>query len=220
MGAKVAVVLSGCGFMDGAEIHESVLTLYFLERAGASIQMFAPDKDQMHVVNHLTGKPTAEKRNVMVESARIARGNIKEIKEAKMADFDALVVPGGFGVAKNLCDFAIKGADARVDPEVKRLVEEAVSAKKPLVAICIAPALVAAALRGSSTSARLTIGNDPGTASALETMGAGHQNCPVDQAVVDEENRIITTPAYMLGSGPGEVGSGIEQAINKLMTWL
>ena len=220
MGARVGVVLSGCGFLDGAEIHESVLTLYFLERAGAQIEMFAPDVPQMHVINHLTGKPTDETRNVLVESARIARGDIKDVKQATMDDLDALVLPGGYGVAKNLSTFATRGADAEVNPEVKRLVDETIAARKPLVAICISPALVAAALRGTDTHARLTIGNEADTAAALETMGATHRDCPVHKAVIDEDNRIITTPAYMLGPGPKDVGTGIEQSINKLMSWL
>lgn len=218
--AKVGVVLAGNGYLDGAETQEAVLTLYFLERHGAEVHCFAPDKDQMHVVNHLTGKPTDETRNVLVESARIARGNIEDVKNAKMADLDALVLPGGFGVAKNLSNFAVKGTDAEVDPEVARLVSETVEQGKPLVAICISPALVAAALKGSDKHATLTIGTDADTAGALEAMGAKHQDCPVEKVVVDETNRIITTPAYMLGPGPRQVGAGIEQSIDKLMDWL
>jgi enhancing lycopene biosynthesis protein 2 len=144
--AKAAVVLSGCGFMDGAEIQESVLTLYFLDRAGIEVACFAPDRPQLHVVDHLTGKATDERRNVLVEAARIARGAIQDLAEAKMADFDALVMPGGFGVAKNLSDFATRGPEAAVNPELVRLVDEAVNANKPIVAVCISPAVLAAAL--------------------------------------------------------------------------
>ena len=141
---KVGVVLSGCGVNDGTEIHESVLTLLFLNRAGAEVQCMAPDVDQLHVINHLTGEEaTGDTRNVLVESARIARGDIVDISTVKSGDLDALIFPGGFGAAKNLCDFAIKGADCIVNPEVLRLTKEMVSSKKPVGVICIAPALMA-----------------------------------------------------------------------------
>jgi enhancing lycopene biosynthesis protein 2 len=220
MAAKIGVVLSGCGFMDGAEIQEAVLTLYFLERKGAEIHCFAPDKDQMHVVNHITGEPTGETRNVLVESARIARGDIKDIKEAKMAELDAIVFPGGFGVAKNLSDFAVKGAECEVDADFSRLLGEALEAKKPVVSICIAPAVTAAALSKMGKGAKLTIGTDEGTAAAITSLGSTHCDCPVEKAVIDEDNKIISTPAYMLGPGPKGVGAGIEQAIDTLMGWV
>ncbi len=220
MAAKVAVVLSGCGYLDGAEIQESVFTLYFLDRAGVGFSCFAPDKPQMHVVNHLTGDPTDEVRNVLVESARIARGDIQDIAQAKMSDFDALVLPGGFGVAKNLSEFATKGPETSVDANLVRLVKEAVEAKKPIVAICIAPAVLAAALKQVGAAATLTIGNDAGTAQAIAALGSHHQDCPVEQTVVDETNKIISTPAYMLGPDPKGVGAGIEAAIAKLVAWL
>ena len=218
--AKVAVVLAGCGYLDGAEVQEAVLTLYFLDRAGVEISCFAPDKPQMHVVDHVTGQPTDEQRNVLVESARIARGAIQKLDAAKMADFDALVLPGGFGVAKNLSDFAHKGPEAQLDPDLVRLAGEAVQAKKPIVAICISPAVLAAALAQQGASAKVTIGNDAGTAQAIEALGSRHQACPVQQAVVDDGRRVISTPAYMLGPGPKDVGAGIEAAITKLVSWL
>ena len=220
MAAEVAVVLSGCGFMDGAEVHESVLILFFLERAGAEIKCYAPDTNQMHVINHLTGERTGETRNVLVESARIARGKIEDIKKARMADLDALVISGGFGAAKNLSEFATKGPAGEVNADLVRLVNEAVEQSKPIVAICIAPAVLAAALQRSGKSATVTIGNDQGTADAIRSTGSVHADCPVEKAVVDEKNKIISTPAYMLGPGPKAVGAGIEQAINKLMAWL
>jgi enhancing lycopene biosynthesis protein 2 len=220
MGAKVGVVLSGCGYLDGAEVHESVLTLYFLERAGAEIKCYAPDRNQMHVVNHLTGEPTDETRNVLVESARIARGQIEDIKKARMADLDALVLPGGYGAAKNLSEVATKGPAGEVDPDLVRLVADAHGQKKPIVAICISPAVLAAALQRSGKTANVTIGNDKATAEAIASTGSTHTECPVDKAVVDEANRVISTPAYMLGPGPKAVGAGIEEAINKLMSWL
>ncbi len=217
---KVAVILSGAGFMDGAEIQESVFTLLSLDRAGAEVQCFAPDKDQMHVVDHLTGEPTAETRNVLVESARITRGAVRPLREATMDEFDALVMPGGFGVAKNLSSFAIAGAKAEVDVDLQRLVGEALGARKPIVAICISPAVLALALKNAGSTATLTIGNDPETASAVNALGCTHQDCPVREAVVDEEHRIISTPAYMLGPGPKDVAAGIDRSIETMMSWL
>jgi len=220
MAAKVAVVLSGCGFMDGAEIQESVFTLYFLDRAGIEFACFAPDAQQLHVMNHLTGTPMDETRNVLVESARIARGAVQNLAKAKMEEFDALVLPGGFGVAKNLSNFAAAGANAEVNADFVRLVGEAVAKKKPIVAICISPAVLAAALAKVGSPAKLTIGSDAGTAEAIEKLGSSHVACPVDRAVTDEEHRIVSTPAYMLGPGPAGVGAGIEAAINQLAAWL
>jgi len=218
--AKVSVILSGAGFMDGAEIQEAVFSLLFLDRAGAEVRCFAPDKPQMHVVDHLTGKPTGETRNVRVEAARIARGAVADLKDLRMSDFDALVMPGGFGVAKNLSTFATDGAAATIDPELQRVVTEAVEQKKPIVAICISPAVLAVALKKAGSKATLTIGNDPGTAEAMVAVGSSHRVCPVDEAIIDEEHRIISTPAYMLGPGPKGVAAGIEQAITQLMRWL
>ena len=218
--AKVAVVLSGCGFMDGAEIQESVLTLYFLDRAGIRVSCFAPDRPQMHVMNHLTGEPTQETRNVLAESARIARGAVQDLAKASMKEFDALVLPGGFGVAKNLSDFAAQGPAATVDSDLVRLVSETVESKKPIVAICIAPAVLAAALSKLGSSAKVTIGDDSATAQAIESLGSSHQACAVEQAAVDELHRVISAPAYMMKAGPLGVGKGIEAAISKLASWL
>ena len=217
MAKKVGVVLSGCGVFDGSEIHEAVLTLYFLDKKGAEVLIMAPDMNQMHVVNHLTGKPSeGEVRNVLVESARIARGKIKDIKDVSVDDIDALVFPGGFGAAKNLTTFAASGANCDINKDVKRLVKEVVANKKPLVAICIAPVLVAKALEGTGIKTSLTIGNDEGVSGAIKTMGAEHITCPVKESVVDKNNKIITTPAYMLGQSISEVASGIEKTIDEL----
>lgn len=217
---RVAVILSGCGFLDGAEIQEAVFSLLYLDRAGATVQCFAPDKDQMHVVDHLTGQPTTETRNVLRESARIARGQIKPLSEARMSDFDALVMPGGYGVAKNLSNFATAGADAEIEPDLLRLIREARSQAKPIVAICISPAILAAALARAGGSANLTIGNDASTAGVIRSLGCVHVECPVDDYVVDEGSKVISTPAYMLGPGPKEVAAGIEGAIQALMAML
>ncbi len=213
--ARVGVVLSGCGVFDGAEIHEATLTLYFLDRAGAEIVCMAPDIDQMHAVNHIKGEPTGEKRNVLVESSRIARGVIKDIKDVKAADLDALVFPGGFGAAKNLCDFAVKGADCAVNPQVERLIKEMHAAKRPIGFVCIAPVIAAKVL--GSHKPELTIGNDKDTAEAIEKMGGKHVGSPVENIVVDRKNKVVTTPAYMLGPTISKVAQGIEKLINEVL---
>ena len=216
MTTRVGVVLSGCGFKDGGEIHESVLTLLALDRAGAEVHCFAPDVDQAKVVNHLTGEPVEETRNVLVESARIARGEIKDLSEAKADDLDALVLPGGFGAAMNLSDFAVKGSDGTVNPTLAKLLRDMHAQKKPIGAICIAPATVALAL--GSEKPTLTIGNDAGTAQAIEACGASHQDCPVDDFVVDRERRIVTTPAYMLGPSIRHIAAGIDRCVAEVLS--
>ena len=209
---KVGVVLAGSGVMDGSEIHEATLTLYFLDRAGAEIVCMAPDVEQRDVVNHLKGEPSNETRNVLVEAARIARGNIKDIKEIKASDLDALIFPGGYGAAKNLCDFAIKGADCTVNPEVERLIKEMHEAGKPMGFICIAPVIAAKVL-----GAEVTIGNDKDTAAAIEKMGGKHVVRNVDDIAFDEKNNVVSTPAYMLGPTISKVALGIEKLVNKVL---
>ena len=220
MSRNVALVLAGCGYLDGSEVQEAVLSLYFLDRHGANVSCFAPDRPQMHVVDHLHREPTSESRNVLRESARIARSEVAPLATADMADFDALVIPGGFGVAKNLSNFASQGTAGKLDPEFSRLVGQALVQHKPIVAICISPAIVAIAAKQHGIRAKLTIGHHVETAQAIEALGCQHEACPVNASVVDEENRIISTPAYMLGPGPASVGAGIEAAINLLMSWL
>lgn len=212
---RVGVILSGCGFQDGAEIHESVLTLLALSRAGAEAVCFAPDIPQARVVDHRTGQPRDETRNVLTESARIARGAIADVATADPATLDALVLPGGFGAALNLCDFATKGAAARVHPGVERLVRAVHEAGKPIGAICIAPALIARVL--GAEGPRVTIGHDEDTAAAIEACGAEHVACPVDAFVVDEALRVVTTPAYMLGPTVADVAAGIEKAVAEVL---
>jgi len=216
--AKIGVILSGCGVYDGSEIYESVITLLAIDRAGAEAVCMAPDIEQMHVINHLKGEVAEdEKRNVLVESARITRGNISDIKDISVNDFDALILPGGFGAAKNLCNFAVKGPDCDVNPEVARLVRDTVTAKKPLAAVCIAPALVARVLGKEQLKHQLTIGNDSDTASAVEAMGSTHVDCPVQDFVVDKENKLVTTPAYMLAGRISEAADGIEKTVKALL---
>lgn len=215
--AKVGVILSGCGVYDGSEIHETVITLLALDRAGATALCMAPNMEQ-GVVNHLTGETVpGQTRNVLQEAARIARGNISDIAQVNASDFDALILPGGFGAAKNLCDFAVKGADCEVHPEVARLVQETVSAKKPLAAICIAPTLVAKVLGQKKIAHQLTIGTDEGTAAALTAMGSTHIACPVQEYVIDRENKLISTPAYMLAGSISEAAEGIDKTVEALL---
>lgn len=213
---KIGVVLSGCGVMDGSEIHESVLTLLALNRAGAEAVCMAPNVDQLHVVDHLKGAETKEKRNVLVESARIARGKVRDIKEVKENEIDALIFPGGFGASKNLCTFAVDGTDCKVNPDVARLVKEVHKAGKPIGAICIAPALMAKIFEGAGIE--LTIGNDQGTAEALKNLGQTHKACNVHQVWIDTRQKIVTTPAYMLARGIAEAWSGIEKLVNEVLT--
>jgi len=211
---RVAVVLSGCGYLDGAEIHESVVTLLALDRAGAEVQCLAPDKPQRDVVDHRTGQAVkGESRNVLAESARIARGAIRDVAEARAAEFDAVIVPGGFGAAKNLCSFATLGPDCAVDPGVERLLRDAHAAGKPIGLICIAPAIAARLFPG----VELTIGSDPGTAGALEKMGAHHKACAVEAFVCDERARVVSCPAYMLGPGIKDVAAGIEKLVSEVL---
>jgi len=215
---KIGVILSGCGVYDGSEIHEAVITLLAIDRAGAEAVCMAPDIEQMHVINHLAGEVAeGESRNVLVESARIARGNIRDIKDVSVNDFDALILPGGFGAAKNLCNFAVKGPDCDVNPEVARLVRDTITAKKPLAAVCIAPALVARVLGNESLRHQLTIGTDADTASAMQKMGATHVDCPVREFVVDRENKLVSTPAYMLAGRISEAADGIEKTVKTLI---
>jgi enhancing lycopene biosynthesis protein 2 len=215
--AKVGVVLSGCGVYDGSEIHEAVCALLALDRAGAEAVCMAPNIEQA-VVNHLTGEEVAgASRNVLEESARIARGAISDIARVKASDIDALFFPGGFGAAKNLCSFAVKGADCEVNPEVARLVREVIAAKKPLAAVCIAPALISRILGEDKLAHQLTIGSDTATAEALQRMGSKHIDCPVSSIIIDSDNKLISSPAYMLAKSIKEAAEGIEKTVQALL---
>ena len=215
---KVGVVLSGCGVNDGAEIHESVITMLALDRAGAEMVLMAPNIEQLHVVNHATGEEIeGESRNVLVESARIARGEIKDIVDVTSEDIDALIFPGGFGVAKNLCDYAMAGADCSVNPDVFRLVSEVHSAEKPIGVICISPVMMGKVMEKMGEKVSLTIGNDEQTADDLTTMGAKHVTCPVQEIVVDKEKKVVSTPAYMLAGRISEAADGIEKLVKEVI---
>ena len=200
---KIGVVLSGCGVYDGSEIHEAVLTLLALSRQGAEVVCFAPDKSQADVINHLTGEPMAESRNVLIEAARIARGDIHPLGQADASQLDALIVPGGFGAAKNLSTFAAQGAECHVDPDLRSLA-------RAMLAPAMLPKIFDFPLR-------LTIGTDIDTADLIEEMGGEHVPCPVDDIVVDEENKIITTPAYMLAQSIAEAATGIDKLVDRVL---
>ncbi len=212
---KVGILLSGCGVNDGSEIHEAVLTMLALDKLGAQRICLAPNIEQCDVVDHFSGIAVTETRNVLIESARIARGEISDLATVSAADMDAVILPGGFGAARNLSDFAGAGAAARVQPEVFSFLQDMHRAQKPIGAICIAPAVVALAL--GEFNPLLTIGNDPATAAVLESCGARHQDCSVYDIVVDQSNRIVTTPAYMLGPGLKEISQGIDKLVCRIV---
>lgn len=212
---KIGVVLSGCGVYDGSEIHEAVLTLLAIDREGCEALCMAPDSE-LSVINHLNAEETGEKRNVLVEAARIARGKIRDIKGVTVAELDAIIFPGGFGAAKNLCNFAVKGSAASVNPDVARLLKEMAAANKPIGAVCIAPVVIAAVL-GKEYSPAVTIGTDAGTAAEINKTGAVHFSCPVTELVVDQKNKIVTSPAYMLANRISEVYEGISKCVTEVV---
>lgn len=211
---KVGVVLSGCGVYDGAEIHESVLTLLALAKQGAEAVCFAPDRNQVDVINHLSGEPMSETRNVLIEAARIARGNILPLARANADELDALIVPGGFGAAKNLSTFASQGSECHVDSALQALAQRMHALGKPLGFMCIAPAMLPKIF---DFPLRLTIGTDIDTAEAIEEMGGEHVPCPVDDIVVDEDNKIVTTPAYMVAQNIAEAATGIDKLVDRVL---
>ena len=210
---KFAVILSGCGNKDGAEIHESVMTLWAIHKHGAEYQCFAPDIPQHHVLNFITGREMAEKRNVLLESARIARGNIKDLKDFKAADYDGLIMPGGLGAAKNLSTFAFDGPDCSVNEDVARAVQETAAQKKPIGALCIAPAIIAKILG----NVLVTIGQDPETEKALSKMGATHEKTSHGEITVDRQHKIVTTPCYMLNARVDQIGEGADNLVTALL---
>jgi enhancing lycopene biosynthesis protein 2 len=210
---KFAVVLSGCGVFDGAEIHEATLSLLAIAKQGGSYQVFATDINQHHVINHLTGKEMKETRNVLVESARIARGNIKDLKTFKPSEFDGLLFPGGFGAAKNLSNWAFKGAGARVLPEVADAIRGMVRLNKPVGALCISPVILAMVLG----SVKLTIGEDMATAQAIESLGATHVKTSHGEVVVDNVHKVVTTPCYMLDATIDQIAEGADHLVEAMM---
>lgn len=211
-----AVLLSGCGVYDGSEIYETVCTLLALEKAGVKYQCVAPDIMQHHVINHLTGEPISEKRSVLIEAARLARGNVKSLADVSPEDFAGLFVPGGFGAAKNLSDFAFKGKDLTVEPSVLAFCKGFAQAGKPAGYICIAPTLVA---KIYGPGVRVTIGNDADTAAAIEATGGEHRDCEVTACMTDPFNKVVTTPAFMLANNMLEAQAGIEKCVQQVVAW-
>jgi enhancing lycopene biosynthesis protein 2 len=210
---NVAVVLSGCGVFDGSEINEVVLSLLALEEEGASYQCFAPDKNQYHVLDHTQGTEMDESRNVMIEAARITRGKIAPLAKLDATKFDALLVPGGFGVAKNLSDFAFKGESVSIAPEFLKVMSDFKLAGKPAGYMCIAPVL----LPKVYPEITCTIGQDAETAAVIENLGGKHIDCAVDGIVVDSQYKVVTTPAYMLAQSISEANQGIQKLVAKLV---
>jgi enhancing lycopene biosynthesis protein 2 len=218
MSAKVGVLLSGCGVFDGSEIHEAVSILIALDRRGAQVTCMAPNVQQDEVINHLTNKPEkGQKRNVLEESARIARGKIRDLATVNPNELDALLLPGGFGAAKNLCDFAGRGAEMKVIPQVERLLKEMHAARKPIGFACISPVIAAAVFGRMNSRPRLTIGSDAATAEAINKMGGEHHNVGWTEVQVDEENRLVSTPCYMNDVGPWVVYQGAERMVEEIL---
>jgi enhancing lycopene biosynthesis protein 2 len=213
---KIAIVLSGNGVFDGSEIHESVMTMWAVVKLGGEYQIFAPDMDQYHVINHMTGEEMPERRNVLIESARIARGKIKKLSELNMKDFDAIMFPGGFGAAKNLSDFAFKGSDCSVIEDVERVIKESVKLNKPIGALCISPVITAKVLEG----VKVTVGKDRNTAEAIRKMGSVHENTKQTELIIDPVYKVVTTPCYMLEASISDIAISAEnvtKAVFKLI---
>lgn len=224
---KIAVLLSGCGVYDGSEIHEATLTLLAIDQQGADWFCIAPNINQHHVINHLTGEEMDETRNVLVESARIARGNIKDLKDITPADFDGLAIPGGFGAAKNLTQWAFNGPEGDINPDVRRIINETLHADKPIAAMCMGPTVIAKALEGTGIKTRLTVGttNAPSpydikaVSGGLEVAGAVAEMVTVAHVTIDSVNKIVTTPCYMMEASISEINEGIQLAVKQLVEW-
>ena len=212
---KIAVILSGCGFYDGTEIHEAVLTLLAIDQCGASYRCFAPNINQYHVINHLTGAVSEdETRNVLVESARIARGDVEDISEFYIDEWDALIVPGGFGAAKNLSDFAIKGRECQVNEQVLTMCQAFAQQGKPAGYICIAPAMMTLIY---PKGIKGTIGRDAATAESIVAMGMEHITANVESVIIDKDHKVVSTPAYMLATSISEAAIGISRLVKTVI---
>ncbi|MCB9482199.1 MAG: isoprenoid biosynthesis glyoxalase ElbB [Desulfobacteraceae bacterium] len=211
---SIAIILSGCGVNDGTEIHEAVITMLCLDKKNAHISYFAPDINQSSVIDHISHSIMSEPRNIKTESARISRGNIKDIKEADPEKLDAVIFPGGAGVIKNFSKIFQNPKNPDINSDISKLVSDMHSHKKPVGAICISPLLVAAIL--GKFQPLLTIGNDINTAKMIEDFGGIHQKCNFDSIVFDEKNLIVSTPAYMLSKGPAQVYEGISKLVEKI----
>jgi enhancing lycopene biosynthesis protein 2 len=210
---RFAIILAGCGSKDGSEIHEATLTMLAIQKNGAMYEIFAPNIPQHHVVNHITNQEMRESRNMLVESARIARGNIKALSQLRVDDFDALIIPGGYGVAKNLCNYAFKGENCTVNPEVEKVMKAMAEKGKPIGALCIAPVLLAKVFG----DIEITIGQDRGTATAVEKMGARHVNTHHGEVVIDQKRKLFTTPCYMLDANIVQIWEGADAIVKAML---
>jgi enhancing lycopene biosynthesis protein 2 len=210
---RFAIILAGCGSKDGSEIHEATLTMLAIQKNSAMYEIFAPDIPQHHVVNHITNQEMRETRNMLVESARIARGNIKALSQLRVDDFDALIIPGGYGVAKNLCNYAFKGENCTVNPEVEKVMKAMAEKGKPIGALCIAPVLLAKVFG----DIEITIGQDRGTAIAVEKMGARHVNTHHGEVVIDQKRKLFTTPCYMLDANIVQIWEGADAIVKAML---
>jgi enhancing lycopene biosynthesis protein 2 len=210
---KFAVILSGSGVFDGAEIHEATLTLLAIKKSGADYEIFAPDIDQYHVINHITGEVMHEKRNVLVESARIARGKIKSLNQFKAGHFDAIILPGGFGAAKNLSNWAFEGDNCKVNPEVEKALKEMHNAKKPIGAMCIAPVILAKLFPGTN----LTTGDDKASGDFIKKMGSGYTRTSHGEVIADKTKKLFSTPCYMLDADIVKIAEGTENLVREML---
>ncbi len=215
--AKIGVVLAGCGAQDGAEIHESVITLLALDRFGVEVKIMAPDMDQFHVINHFNGESMEPERNILVEASRIARGNIVPVGSVGGDELDAIIFPGGTGMAKNIFDYSMVGSKCTIISDVERLVREILIAKKPIGAICIAPVMIAKVLQNMGKTGVVTGGRNAQISEDICSMGINAKQVGAEQIVVDEENKIVSTPAYIEAASIKEVATGIERLVNKVL---
>lgn len=222
---KIGVLLAGCGVFDGSEIHEATFALLAIDQLGAEAVCFAPNKDQFHVINHLTGEEVSEKRNVLVESARIARGKVSDIKTISVDDFDALVIPGGFGAAKNLNQWAISGPEGEIDDDVRRIILECVSLSKPIAALCMGPTVVAKALEDSGFHPTLTVGTTElpspyeigAISDGMKSIGSEIEFTTIEEVLVDDELRIVSAPCYMMEASIAEIYDNVFAAVEALV---
>ena len=216
MKKKIAIIIGGCGHRDGSEIHETTMTMLAVEEHGATYQMFAPNRNQYHVLNHLDGTEMQEQRNMLVEAARIARGNILPLENFDVNQFDAVIFPGGFGVAKNFFNYAFKGVDCEVDEQIAHIIKSVHQAGKPIGALCISPVLMAKIL-GNIT---VTIGQDAKTARDIEQMGATNVNTSNGDVVTDKKNKIFSTPCYMLDANLVDIHEDAYNLVEAMMEYM
>ena len=215
---RVGVVLAGCGAQDGSEIHESVLTLLSLDRKGAKVKIMAPEIDQFHVVNHLSNHKMDATRNILSEAARIARGNILPIRSINNNDLDALIFPGGTGMAKNIFNYAIKGLDFTILKDVESLTRYMIQKNKPIGAICIAPVMIAKILQNLDRKGKVTGGFNKQILTDIESMGMITEKVNAKEIVIDYENKIVSTPAYVEANSIKEVAEGIEKLVDAVLS--